>query len=85
MIEYLACGNIMSDNVIAADGTESGWHIGGPALFALAGARLYTDKCKLVCRTGADYVDSYKATTSYLIWDAGGAVKDPAEFGIARP
>jgi len=60
MIEYLACGNIMSDNVIAADGTESGWHIGGPALFALAGARLYTDKCKLVCRTGADYVDSYK-------------------------
>ncbi len=59
MIEYLACGNIMSDNVIAADGSESGWHIGGPALFALAGMRLYTDRCKLVCRTGADYVDSY--------------------------
>ncbi len=59
MIAYLACGNIMSDNVIAADGSESGWHIGGPALFALSGARLYTENCKLVTRTGADYVDSY--------------------------
>lgn len=44
--------------------------------------------CVPCCLTGAearDYVDSYKATTSYLIWDAGGAVKDPAEFGIERP
>ena len=44
--------------------------------------------CVPCCLTGAEareYVDSYKATTSYLIWDAGGAVKDPAEFGIERP
>ena len=43
MIEYLACGNIMSDQVEHEDGTFSPWHIGGPALYALAGIRLWTD------------------------------------------
>jgi len=32
MIEYLACGNIMSDQVEHEDGTFRPWHIGGPAL-----------------------------------------------------
>lgn len=59
MIEYLACGNIMSDRVEHEDGTFSPWHIGGPALYALAGIRLWTDKCKLVTQTGADYVETY--------------------------
>lgn len=59
MIEYLACGNVMSDQVEYEDGTCSPFHMGGPALYALAGIRLWTEKCKLVTQTGADYVDSY--------------------------
>lgn len=59
MIEYLACGNIMSDQVEYEDGTISRFNIGGPALYALAGIRLWTNKCKLVTQTGADYLDTY--------------------------
>ena len=40
MIEYLSCGNIMSDTVARDDGTFSSENIGGPALYALAGIRL---------------------------------------------
>lgn len=35
MIEYLACGNIMSDIVEQEDGTCSELHIGGPAMYGL--------------------------------------------------
>jgi len=44
--------------------------------------------CVPACMTGAEaraYVDSYKATTSYLIYDAGGTAINPADVGIARP
>lgn len=59
MAEYLACGNIMSDYVERSDGTMEEMHMGGPAFFALTGIRLWSKDCRLVCRTGADYVESY--------------------------
>lgn len=58
-IEYLACGNIMSDQIMDADGNLSERNMGGPAFYALAGMRLWTPDCKLVCKAGADYADSY--------------------------
>ena len=61
MSEYLACGNIMSDAVDFGDGSFSEFHLGGPAFFALTGARLFTKSCALVTRTGADYTDGYGA------------------------
>ncbi len=59
MEQFLACGNIMSDYVERADGTMEEMHMGGPAFFALTGIRLWSKDCKLVCRAGADYVESY--------------------------
>lgn len=58
-IEYLACGNIMSDRIQNKDGTYSEWNMGGPAFYALSGMRIWTKDCKLVCKTGADYADTY--------------------------
>lgn len=58
-ITYLACGNIMSDRIRERDGTYSEWNMGGPAFYALSGMRLWTPEVKLVCKTGADYADSY--------------------------
>ena len=49
-IEYLACGNIMSDRIERQDGSFSEWNMGGPAFFTLSGIRLWTKACKLVCR-----------------------------------
>ncbi len=60
-VEYLACGNIMSDRIENEDSTHSDWHMGGPAFFALTGIRLWTKSCKLVCQTGEDYADTYGA------------------------
>lgn len=58
-IEYLACGNIMSDRIENKDGTYSEWNMGGPAFYALSGIRTWTPDVKLVCKTGADFQDSY--------------------------
>lgn len=58
-IEYLACGNIMSDRIEDREGNFSEWNMGGPAFYALSGMRIWTKDCKLVCKTGADYADSY--------------------------
>ena len=30
-VEYLACGNIMSDRIQSEDGSYSEWNMGGPA------------------------------------------------------
>ena len=59
MIEYLACGNIMSDIVENAQGEVSPIHIGGPAMYALAGIRMWTKNCKLVAQAGEDYRNTY--------------------------
>lgn len=58
-VEYMACGNIMSDRIQNPDGTCSEWNMGGPAFYALSGMRIWTPDVKLVCKTGADYVNSY--------------------------
>lgn len=58
-IEYLACGNIMSDRIQNKDGSYSEWNMGGPAFYALSGMRIWTPDVKLVCKTGADYAGSY--------------------------
>ncbi|MGI5888003.1 MAG: carbohydrate kinase family protein [Oscillospiraceae bacterium] len=67
-MEYISCGNIMSDMVVeSVDNSDPNeimkntrLSIGGPALYALSGIRLWTKDCKLVSNTGADYVDDYK-------------------------
>ncbi len=56
---FLSCGNIMSDVVERDDGSLSELKIGGPALYALSGIRLFTRDCRLVCQAGADYGESY--------------------------
>ena len=58
-IEYLACGNIMSDRIEDENGNVSEWNMGGPAFYALSGMRIWTPNVKLVCKTGADYADTY--------------------------
>lgn len=58
-IHYLSCGNIMSDRIEDKNGNYSEWNMGGPAFYALSGMRLWTPECKLVCKTGADYKDTY--------------------------
>ena len=38
--------------------------------------------------TGEDareFVDKYRSTTSWLLYEAGAAQKSPEEFGIAKP
>lgn len=58
-IEYLSCGNIMSDRIENEDGSYSEWNMGGPAFYALSGMRIWTKDVKLVCATGADYAETY--------------------------
>lgn len=58
-IEYLSCGNIMSDRVEDEKGNFSEWNMGGPAFYALSGMRIWTPDVKLVCATGADYAETY--------------------------
>ena len=73
-VEYLACGNIMSDRIERQDGSFSEWNMGGPAFFALSGMRLWTKDCKLVCRTGEDYASTYGR------WmDANGVPRDSVQ------
>lgn len=59
MSKYLCCGNIMSDAVEDGSGNLSDIHPGGPAFYALAGVRLWTKDCRLVCQTGEDYDSAY--------------------------
>lgn len=54
-MKYIAAGNIMSDIIEQPDGSHSRLHIGGPALFALSGIRLFTDEVALCSNVGADF------------------------------
>lgn len=61
MAKYLACGNIMSDYIInPGSAVRSERHMGGPALYALSGMKLWEDSVKLVTRTGADWTEDYE-------------------------
>lgn len=76
-VEYLACGNIMSDRIENEDGTYSPWQMGGPAFFGLSGIRLWTKSCKLVCQTGKDALDTYG------VWmDNNGVSKDSMRIEV---
>ncbi len=57
MSEYLACGNIVIDEVISENGQKSEYAIGGPAFFGLMGIRLFTKSVRLVSRVGRDFYD----------------------------
>lgn len=54
-MEYIAAGNVMVDTVHFKDGRENRNQIGGPALFAYSGIRLFTDDALLVCNVGQDF------------------------------
>jgi len=58
--KFVSCGNIMLDTVEHDNGARTEIHIGGPSMFALAGIRLYTKECGLVCQGGSDHVDKYR-------------------------
>ncbi len=56
--KYIAAGNIMVDDVEFLDGTGNRVQLGGPALFALTGIKLWTDDVHLVSNVGEDF-DGY--------------------------
>lgn len=58
-IEYLACGNVMTDMIALPDGTISEKNMGGDAVYALSGMRLWSPNCTLVSHVGADYEETY--------------------------
>ncbi len=57
--KFLACGNVITDQVIAFDGSAGPKRMGGPSVFALSGMRLWDDDCKLVAGVGEDYRHTY--------------------------
>lgn len=59
MAKYISCGNLVLDRVRLADGQVSPPNLGGGGLFALAGVRVWTQSCKLVCHAGEDYFETY--------------------------
>ena len=58
-MKYVFAGNIMSDSIQLADGSVVGPYMGGPAVFAQAGAKVYTDDVQLVAGVGMDFDDTY--------------------------
>ncbi len=64
-MDYLACGNIMVDRIIKEDGSVGSVHMGGPAFFALAGMRAFTENCMLRSNVGADFYDYYGEWLNY--------------------
>lgn len=55
-MNYIAAGNVMLDWVHFSDGRSSDKaHIGGPATFAYAGIRVFTDRVMQCSNVGADY------------------------------
>ena len=59
MAKYLACGNTIYDSVQSIDGTETGEHLGGQAIYATSGIRLWNPSVKMVTGCGADYKEGY--------------------------
>ena len=61
MAKYLACGNTIYDTVESIDGVNFGEHLGGQAMYATSGIRLWTKDVKMVTNCGLDYKDGYGA------------------------
>ena len=59
MAKYLACGNMLYDTVVTIDDEDLGENIGGQAMYATAGIRLWTKDVKTVSCVGADYTVGY--------------------------
>lgn len=57
--KYVCSGNIMLDTVTHIDGSTGGTNLGGPALFAYAGVKLWTDDCQMVVNVGRDFDEHY--------------------------
>lgn len=56
--KYVSVGNIMIDDVEFLDGSGNRVQLGGPALFALTGIKLWTDNSNLISNVGIDF-DEY--------------------------
>ena len=54
-MKYIAAGNTMIDQIMAADGTVSSRHMGGPAPFACAGMRVFSDEVGILSNVGQDF------------------------------
>ena len=63
MAKYLACGNVLYDSVISLDGKQLGEHMGGQALYAASGIRLWNRDVKMVTNCGKLDFDKH-----YLTW-----------------
>ena len=59
MAKYLACGNVIYDTVESIEGVNLGEHLGGQAVYAAAGIRLWTKDVKMVSCVGADFKEGY--------------------------
>ncbi|MBQ8995146.1 MAG: carbohydrate kinase family protein [Oscillospiraceae bacterium] len=60
MAKYLACGNVLYDSMREIDGSSMGEHMGGQALYATSGIRVWTRDVKMVTNCGYDFDDAYK-------------------------
>ena len=59
MAKYLACGNMIYDTIVSIDDRDFGEHLGGQAMYATAGIRLWSKDVKTVSCVGADYKEGY--------------------------
>lgn len=56
---YLCAGNTMIDNVAFYNGGSNKKQLGGPAVFAYTGIKLWTDNVKLLSNVGKDLFESF--------------------------
>ena len=60
MAKYLACGNVLFDNIKKIDGTDTGEHMGGQAMYATSGIRVWNRSVKMVTNCGKnDFKEAY--------------------------
>lgn len=52
MAKYLTCGNILFDSVQSVDGKSFGEHMGGQAMYATSGVRVWSKDVKMVANVG---------------------------------
>ncbi|MBQ1307650.1 MAG: hypothetical protein IIY56_05815 [Erysipelotrichaceae bacterium] len=52
MAKYLACGNVLFDSIKKIDGTDIGEHMGGQAMYATSGIRVWSKSVKMVTNCG---------------------------------
>ena len=60
-MEYVVVSTAVMDDMTLADGTYMGKLLGGAGIYALCGAKLWTDQVILVTGTGQDLYDRHKS------------------------